>query len=162
MYNKILVPLDGSKMAECVLNHVAEIASNCRVPEVILLTAIESVSSPYFLPGDRTEFPEVMAENERKKNRIWQKASEYLGRTSQELSLKGLAVKTEIIEEKEDRKVADIILDYAQKNRIDLIIMSTHGRTGISRWTLGSIADKIVRHAVMPVLTVAPVGCQVQ
>ncbi len=162
MYNKILVPLDGSKMAECVLDHVAEIGSNCRVPEVILLMAIESVSSPYFLPGDRTEIPEMMAENERKKNQIRQAASAYLDRTSQKLRQAGLAVQTEIIDEKENRKAADIILDYAQKNGVDLITMSTHGRTGISRWAMGSVADKVVRHAAMPVLTVAPVGCRVK
>jgi nucleotide-binding universal stress UspA family protein len=47
-----------------------------------------------------------------------------------------------------------IIIDYAKANKMDLIVMSTHGRSGLSRWTLGSVTDKVVRHGGMPVLTV--------
>jgi nucleotide-binding universal stress UspA family protein len=161
MYNRILVPLDGSKTAECSLDHVTEIATNCRVAEIVLLMGLELVSNPYFLPGDQSEIPEIMAENERKKNRIQQKAAAYLGRISQKLTLAGLAVQTVMIEEKENQKAPDIILDYAQKNNIDLIIMSTHGRSGISRWTMGSVAEKVVRHTTIPVLAVVPLGCRV-
>ena len=49
---------------------------------------------------------------------------------------------------------ADAIVDYAGKNDIDLIIMATHGRSGIGRWALGSVADRVVRHANAPVLLV--------
>lgn len=160
MYNKILVPLDGSKMAECSLDHVIEIATHCRVAEVILLTGIEHISYPYFLPGDPLQDPGVLAEDERKKNQIYQKAREYLDTVTKNPKLEGLVVQTVITEETENQKAGDIILDYAQKNKVDLIVMSTHGRTGISRWTLGSVADKVVRHSTIPVLTVAPVGCR--
>ena len=58
-------------------------------------------------------------------------------------------------------KAADAILDYAEKNNVDLIIMSTHGRSGISRWAFGSVADRVVRHSIAPVLLVAPAGCRI-
>ena len=53
------------------------------------------------------------------------------------------------------------ILEYAQNNNIDLIIISTHGRSGISRWAFGSVADKVVRTSTVPVLTVTPTGCRI-
>jgi nucleotide-binding universal stress UspA family protein len=160
MYKQILVPLDGSKIAECCLTHVKEIATHCQVAEVILLTAIEHVGYPYLLPGDPLEDPNILVDNERKKNLIFQKASQYLEMISKRLKLEGIESQTLIMEEKENQKAGDIILDYALNNQIDLIVMSTHGRTGISRWTMGSVADKVVRHSPVPVLTVAPVGCR--
>ena len=50
--------------------------------------------------------------------------------------------------------IAETILDYAENNKVDLIIMSTHGRSGPSRWAFGSVAEKVVRHAPCPVLVV--------
>jgi nucleotide-binding universal stress UspA family protein len=55
---------------------------------------------------------------------------------------------------------ADAIMGYADQNGVDLIIMSTHGRAGIGRWFMGSVADRVVRHATVPVLTASPAGCR--
>lgn len=52
--------------------------------------------------------------------------------------------------------IADAIIDFAREKEADLIAMSTHGRTGPSRWFLGSVADRVVRGASMPVLIVRP------
>ena len=57
---------------------------------------------------------------------------------------------------KEDLTAANAILDYADHNGVDLIAMSTHGRSGIGRWLMGSVADKVVHGAKMPVLLVRP------
>ena len=51
---------------------------------------------------------------------------------------------------------ADEIVDYAGKNQVDLIIMSTHGRSGVSRWAFGSVADKVMRRSPVPVLVIPP------
>lgn len=58
-------------------------------------------------------------------------------------------------------KPTEAILDYAKANNVDLIVMSTHGRSGVSKFMLGSVADRVVRHAVQPVLLVTPPGCRI-
>ena len=55
---------------------------------------------------------------------------------------------------------ADEILKYAQKNQVDLIIMTTHGRSGVSRWLFGNVADRVSHHSTVPVLIIAPPGCR--
>ena len=56
---------------------------------------------------------------------------------------------------------ADTIIQYATDNGIELIVMSTHGRSGITRFFMGSVAERVTRHSPVPVLTVTPVGCRV-
>ena len=56
---------------------------------------------------------------------------------------------------------ADEILKYSKKNQVDLIIMTTHGRSGISRWLFGNVADKVSHHSTVPVLIIAPSGCRI-
>ncbi len=53
---------------------------------------------------------------------------------------------------------ADEILKYINENKTDLVIMSTHGRSGIPRWAFGSVADKVIRHSTAPVLIIPPHG----
>lgn len=55
---------------------------------------------------------------------------------------------------------ANEILEYATKNNVDLIVMTTHGRSGITRWLFGNVADKVSHHSTIPVLIVAPSGCR--
>jgi nucleotide-binding universal stress UspA family protein len=54
--------------------------------------------------------------------------------------------------------VADVILDWAGRTRADLIAMSTHGRSGMARWLIGSVTDKVILGAKIPVLVVRPAG----
>ena len=56
-------------------------------------------------------------------------------------------------------RVADTLADFATKNQIDLIIIATHGRSGVSRWVWGSVADRILRSSCVPVLMVRAPGC---
>jgi nucleotide-binding universal stress UspA family protein len=151
MYQKILVPLDGSELAECALTHVESIAKGCQVVDVVLLGVIE----PLHLPGDYviSEKDKARIESQRRGA-----AEDYLGRMAEQLSGRGLGVSSEVIA----GKVADSIVDYANKHGVDLIIMATHGRSGVSRWTLGSVADRVVHHSGVPVLLVrAPGAAQV-
>jgi len=160
MYNRILAPLDGSKMSECSLSHIKEIGTGCHVAEVVLLTVLESVTASFFWAASMAQVDAVVAENDKNRQQMRQKAEAYLNGISESLRLAGLSAQSVIIEEHENLKAADIILDYAQNNNIDLIVMSTHGRSGIARWSFGSVADRVVRHATVPVLTVAPEGCR--
>ncbi len=153
MYQKILVPLDGSELAECSLAHVKAIASGCGVSEVVLFQAVEplafdSVGALAITGGDV-----IQAESENQR-----RAREYLTKVSR--GLKRIHIASEIVVT--DGPAADEILDYAHNNNVDLIIMSTHGRSGPSRWYFGSVADRVVRHSRVPVLSVAAPGCRVK
>lgn len=146
MYRKILVPLDGSKTAECTFGHVIDIANGCSVPEVDLLFVVEPL--PAGIYQNRQEVNDKLL--------AW--AKHYLSDVVNRLGVDGIIAKPVIIE----GKPADTILEYAEKNGIDLIIMSTHGRSGPSRWAFGSVTDKVARSSPTPVLVIAPEGCRVQ
>ena len=147
MFNKILAPFDGSKLSECTLNQLKDVASGCQVSEVVLLTVIDR------LP-DFTGTPEEFV---RKSQELrFEAARSYLDRIANNLKKEGINTNIYVVE----GQAADEILDYVKENKIDLVVMSTHGRSGIARWTIGSVADKVVRHSPVPVLTVAPAGCR--
>ena len=151
MYKKILAPLDGSEFSECTLEHLEAVATGCRVPEVVLLMVVEPVpvyyADVYSLGGDYSRDIEKKALDQ---------AKGYLAKVAGNLKKKGIAAQTVVAQ----GRSADEILDYANKNKVDLIVISTHGRSGVSRWVLGSVADKVIRRSTVPVLIVSPAGCQ--
>jgi nucleotide-binding universal stress UspA family protein len=77
-------------------------------------------------------------------------AQTYLGRLQQRLNCPDLPVVTTVLE----GPVAEVLVDYARAHRIDLIVMSTHGRSGLSRWVFGSVAERVLRGAHCPTLVV--------
>jgi nucleotide-binding universal stress UspA family protein len=160
MYNRILAPLDGSKLAECALGNVADIASGCHVTEVILLTVLEPVLIPSFWPDSQAETSTISANLEKSWQQAHRSAGQYLAASAENMKKAGIAVETVVIDKSEGEQVADIILNYARNNSLDMIVMSTHGRSGISRWAFGSVAEKVVRSSLIPVLTVTPLGCR--
>jgi nucleotide-binding universal stress UspA family protein len=152
MYKKMLVPLDGSEFAECSLEHAKIVAVACRCPEVTLLRVIEPNPQLTDIGGVATEewFRDAQerAEAEVKK---------YITQVADRLKKEGLTTKGVVVQ----GKAADEILDYAKNNQIDIIVMSTHGRSGLSRWVVGSVTDKIIRHSPVPVLIASPAECRV-
>lgn len=161
MYNRILAPLDGSKLSECTLDHLKAIASGCKVPEVILLTVVEPPATPTWWPESQSAISEISANLEKLNKEMHLKAQGYLESAGDRLRQTGVAAKTVLIDKSPDQQVASIILDYIQKNNIDLVVISTHGRGGISRWSFGSVADKVTRYSTVPVMTVTPKGCRI-
>ena len=153
MYKKILVPLDGSKLAECVLPHVEAIAKGTNVEEVILVSATERVLgyrpiTDYAEPMKDELVPEAVGKMEKQ-------AQKYLDRIAKGLEAKGIKVETLVLL----GNPAEEITINAKHYGADLIIMASHGRSGISKWTHGSVADKVFRASSIPVLMVrAPVG----
>lgn len=150
MYFNIMVPLDGSELAECVIPHVQTIASGCNVSNVTFVHVIEPLHlhgglESSFSPEERKRLEEDSVSISR----------EHLGKLTKQLEDKGIAVKSEVLY----GKVIDQLADYADANGVDLIIMATHGRSGISQWAFGSVADRIIRSAKVPVLLVRAHGC---
>ena len=148
MYRKILVPLDGSKLAEAALRHARAFA-HCTGAELVLLRIV-SYSLHDLIVTDPT-FSSTLTED---LLAIRHRAESYLEETAAVLRRDGLRVRTEVYD---DSRAADAILDYADSHQVDLIIISTHGRSGVTRWLLGSVADRIVQGARAPVLLVR--GC---
>ena len=150
MYNRILVPLDGSELAECVLPHVDSIAKGCGVREVVFLR----VAEPFHLPSgggvyvDSETINRIDADNKAA-------AQSYLSQLAKRTRYGGVSIKSEVI----TGAPAESIADYATKNSIDLIAIATHGRSGISRWAWGNVADRVLRSACVAVLMVRAPGC---
>src|SRR5688572_27508957 len=131
MFSKILVPLDGSDLAECVLPHVVALVHNSGA-EVILLHVLEQNSPPdQVRPVDPLTW------------RIRQtEAKTYLeavGRRLQEANLTG-SIETVFLE----GQVAESIIELAHERQVDLIALSSHGRSGLSGWNVSSVAQKII------------------
>ncbi len=148
MYQKILVPLDGSEFSECILEHVKVVATGCSVPQVVLLRVVEPWDPQLYYVPDNIGYES--------QKRVQADAEDYLTKTAANLSKEGIAVETAVVND----KPAEGILDYATKNQVDLIAMSTHGRSGISRWTFGSVADRVIRESAVPMLVASPPGCR--
>ena len=139
MYKKILVPLDGSPLAEKALDHAVRMA-RAFDSEIILFEVV------HFMPIYGS--PELVAPllvDEKQK----ELAEKYLAKIAREIEAKGVKVRSLV---KTGQQVAIEIIDFAKENRVDLIIMSTRGRSGISRWVLGSTAHKVVTRAETPIL----------
>lgn len=146
MYKKVLVPLDGSELSESVLNHVVTIATNCQVPEVILMRVRE--------PLDKSVRETLDAKIASELDQVYHdEAADYLKIVAKTLKEKDISVKTEVL----TGNPAEEIIKYSQSKGVDLIIMSTHGRSGVSRWVFGSVADKVIRQTEVPVL-IKPAG----
>ena len=150
MYQHIMVPLDGSKLAECVLPHLEIIARGCNAKKVTFVRVVE----PLHLYGG-TESRFSSEERQRLEATTVDTARSYLNQLVKQLKYNRVKVQSEVL----SGKVADELADYANKNEVDLIIISTHGRSGVSRWVWGSVADRILRSACVPVLVVRAPGC---
>ena len=151
MYKKILVPLDGSKLAECVLPHVESIAKGCGVREVIFLRVVE----PFHLQTSGDGFSLSDKDLKRIDSETRADAENYLSQLVNQIKYDGVNVRKEVIIGKSIESIAE----YATKNDVDLITIATHGRSGVNRWVWGSVADRILRSACVPVLMVRAPGC---
>lgn len=149
---KMLVPLDGSELAELVLPHVETLGSSEGGPgaEVILVGICEPlvmppVTTPETSVNWGTAADEYMAKSK--------KSTEgYLSKVQMGLANAGLKVSLDILE----GDPATEIIDYAAKTQANLIVMATHGRSGIGRWAYGSVAQKVLHGGSSPILLVRP------
>ncbi len=154
MYRKIMVPLDGSKMAECVIPHVKNVAKGNAGVEIILFRVCEPpVILADYPPDLKSEWNDHVREET---SHIQQQCSIYLDDTEKKLRDSGLKITTK----SSLGNAAEEIVNYAVQNQIDLVIMATHGRSGITRWAFGSVADKVLRSSPVPVMIIKPEECK--
>ncbi len=143
MYQRILVPLDGSELAEAVLPYATALA-DCTGAEIALLRVVVEPVYEY-------AFTDPLI-GEKIREQIKTEAADYLERVAQNLQQDGFRVMTQVA----DGLVPEVILDGAERLHTDLIAMSTHGRTGLARFLIGSVADRVIHACKTPVLIVRP------
>ena len=144
-YKKILVCLDGSALAETALPHAQSLATDEQAE--ILLLRISANPAAEFSFSDPGLAHALIEEMEAETLTYMQSAR---GR------LQKAGVRTSFLICQ--GPIAETILQVAAEHQADVIVMSTHGRSGVKRWLLGSVADRIVTHSNVPVLLIRPHG----
>jgi nucleotide-binding universal stress UspA family protein len=140
MFDKILVPLDGSELAEAIVPH-AEAVADRHQAEVILLQVLSAKRvNPTRAAKERHE------------------SEDYLMGVEQRLLEKGMNARYTI---RHGSDPAAEIVDYAEVNKVDLIAMSTHGRSGMSRWLFGSVASRVLQGTSKPILLIRSAGARI-
>ena len=148
MYRKVLVPLDGSQLAECTLNHIKALRKEGSLGEVTLLT-VAVTNYPYVVM--RPDFNLDSFRNDR-----LTEARDYLNHLQSHLREEGISVDTIVIE---GDIPAQAIVDCALEHGVDLIVIASHGYTGIKKLMFGSVALSVLHDSPVPVLFIKPESC---
>jgi nucleotide-binding universal stress UspA family protein len=149
MYHHILIPLDGSMLAEQVLPHVQALVKPEDDVRITLLRAVPPVHASTIEFGGM--YASSMAHIEETEP-AEQTAKEYLVPIANRLQADGYHVSLHISR----LMAAEAILDYAEHHHVDLIAIATHGRSGVSRWVFGSVTQKVIQASPVPVLVIRP------
>ncbi len=147
MYQKVLVPLDGSDLAEYALPHVKKMAKEGFVKDICLLTVIDIHLSALLEGADTTIIYKSQMSNSR----------EYMNKVQAQFRAEGIEVKTEILQ----GSAAQVISDYANEKKMELVVIATHGYSGMKRLMFGSVAFRVLHDSHVPVLLIRPDSCQV-
>lgn len=148
MYNKILLPTDGSKYAEKAAMHAIWIANQSGA-EIIALNVVDT-SSLIGLPAEDLTVRVTEILKQEAQNSL-DKIEDLIDEFEKEEKITG---DIKLIKESKDGSPADIILKMVEEEGVDLIVMGTSGKHGIDRFLLGSVTEKVVRSAKCPVLAV--------
>jgi nucleotide-binding universal stress UspA family protein len=145
----ILVPLDGSVFGEAALSCAEELARTSGA-QAVLMQAV----TPHHFEIDlaETRSPHLAGISEEYLQHATAAARSYLAGIQQRLSERGIAVRSVV----ETGQAAEAILACARNNAVDMIALSTRGRSGISALVMGSVANKVLHSAEVPVLLVKP------
>jgi nucleotide-binding universal stress UspA family protein len=141
MYEKILVPLDGSKTAENVLPYARCFARNLQIP-VELLAVVDVAEMARNISAAEGLFLDTLIEDETRKY------DDYLKGIAKNFPEGGVQHRIG------KGKAAEVIVETAAKEKTTLIAMATHGRSGLDRWLVGSVAEKVLHAAANPLLLV--------
>lgn len=147
MFNKILVPLDGSELAERALKPALKIAQHSEAEIILLRVPLPEtmlIAAPHLYGGYDLMYPSQAL------NKSRQEAKDYLDHIQQLTAQAGLNVRVKAPE----GDIAEVIVETAFDEHVDLIVMSSHGYSGITRWVLGSVAEKVLADAPCPVLVI--------
>lgn len=150
MYRRILVPLDGSRLAEAAIPHATG-AARCFGSSITMIQVVSPITAataidPLTAAGAEAALAMESVEASE------EAAADYLADVVQRPDFQGIPVQTEVVR----GSAASEIVRRAKAGDIDLIAMSTHGRTGLGRLVFGSVADQVLREAGLPILLIRP------
>lgn len=149
MFHSLLVPLDGSEFSERSLPFAQAIARTASASLHLVQVAAPAVPA-HFISSSAFEYQGLDLEGYAQRHRT--EAQQYLESVAKRLDDHGISVSAELVE----GNIADKLAWYAGHVDADLIVMTTHGRTGVSKVWLGSVADALVRHTSVPVFLMHP------
>jgi nucleotide-binding universal stress UspA family protein len=141
MYKKILVPLDGSAVAEQVLPYVRTLAGGLKIPAV-LMGVVDIAELASHMSAEKPPYLDTMIEDSVRRS------GEYLKGVAQTFPHASVSFSVE------KGRAEEVIIAKAAADKETLITMATHGRSGINRWLLGSVAEKVLRGSANPLLLV--------
>lgn len=144
-YKKILVPLDGSGWAQRAVTHAVDLARS-NESEIVLIHVFRATAHEYF---DQI----ALAGQDDQLNEAREQIKQYLIGVRSELRNENVRVRTHLIE---GTAVAHLLCDYVKAEGIDLIVMSTHGRTGLALMLFGSVTHALMECVDVPVLLIRP------
>ncbi|MDO9229735.1 MAG: universal stress protein [Syntrophales bacterium] len=150
MYQKVLVPLDGSELAEAALPQVRNLAAGGFIGEVILLSIIEI--DLMGIPSTRAGVIDLPA----LRKGHFDRSQEYLEKIRAGLHAEGINVKAVAVE----GRPAQTIVNYAEANGVDLIVIASHGYSGMKKLMFGSVALRVLHDSHVPVLLIRPESCR--
>ena len=147
MFEHIIIPLDGSHFAETAIEPALSLAAKFD-SEITLVQVIEPID--YMFTDLAVHSAELLDDLRRSS---YDEALAYLSKWKGELQQQGYTVHARILR---GDHVAPALLDMLAEIDVDLVVMSTHGRTGLRRWVMGSVAERVLRHADGPILLIHP------
>jgi nucleotide-binding universal stress UspA family protein len=177
MYKKVVVPLDGSDLAELALPHLKAITKGCGIREILLVSATEEIQGQvkqgqaqrsfvpekpvavHLLAAAAAQYAVIFnthtygaPEIPLTLGKMAKTAGDYLCRIAKDMGKKGFDVTAAILL----GKPAEQIVRYANEQKADLIIMASTGKSKISQWDMSNIAAKVIKDTCIPVLLVKP------
>lgn len=152
LYQKILLPLDGSEFSAEALPHAEEMARSSGAKLILFQVVVDTPD--YVVAQVEGVGLTTVTHDDSKQNQAVDTAQSYLDDLVVSLRHRQIDAVADIGE----GDPATAIVEYAQREAVDLIVMSTHGRTGLARWTYGSVAHKVLQAAPCAVLVVRPVN----
>jgi nucleotide-binding universal stress UspA family protein len=153
---RVLIPLDGSVLAEQILEPALALGAATQA-EYMLLRVVQAMIPGGYIPASAKVSglgEPLLKQLQALHRQEWAGAQGYLEGLAERLRARSLTVQTRVVSHEQP---AAAILDDAQKNAVDLIALATQGRGGLKRLLLGSVADKVLRGATIPVLVYRPV-----
>jgi nucleotide-binding universal stress UspA family protein len=158
MLSHVLVPIDGSNLSEKALDYALNILDK-ENGRLTLMTVIDPPATRFQYPTLHHTAPEstieVIREMEQATEHSRSEAREYVQHWAERLASTGLQIET-LVRQGDPAKE---ILAYEEEHVPDAIVMATHGRSGISRWLLGSVTQKVLNAACVPVFVIPSRAC---
>jgi len=157
LFKRLLVPLDSSRFSSRALHYAVEIAK-CFGAEILLIQIIPSAKVTTVAIGELSPVESLATTEIAAKAALWEdkrhatRVKKYLSKKVKEIRSHGIKGSFEIGVGNPPQS----IMELARKERIDLIVMATHGKSGLKRAIIGSVADAVIRKSGKPVLVIRP------